>query len=436
MVTVSSKDLTWSVSPNTLTHGTATSSLLGEVRTRMESAAAHTDLTSFELELLQHPHKQVEFQIPVELDSGERTLFTGHRVQWNNARGPYKGGVRFHPAENGDTIRALAALMMLKTAVMDLPLGGAKGGVNCRTADLSAAELERISRGYVRALVHDIGADVDVPAPDMYTNAQIMGWMADEYQQMTRQFRPGVITGKPLSLGGSRGRLQATARGALIALREIAAWSGTNLQGPVMAVHGFGNIGSNVLRLAEELLGSRVVAVCDSKAGIFAAEGLPVQEVLEYRKVQGSFRHCPIGDAISPDELLQLEIPVLVLASTEGVINGDNAADIAARLVLEVANGPTTAQGELALTRQETVIIPDLLCNAGGVTVSYFEQVQNAANHYWSEEKVNRRLAQTMSKAVHSVRDKAQKLDTDLRTAAYVTAMEAVTAAMRARGWS
>ncbi len=436
MVTVSHKDLAWSVSSNTLTHGTAASSLLDEVRTRMESAAVHTDLTSFELELLQHPHKQVEFQIPVELDSGERTLFTGHRVQWNNARGPYKGGIRFHPAENGDTIRALAALMMLKTAVMDLPLGGAKGGVNCRAADLSAAELERISRGYVRALAHDIGDDVDVPAPDMYTNEQIMGWMADEYQQITRQFRPGVITGKPLGLGGSRGRLQATARGALIALREIAAWSDTNLQGPVMAVHGFGNIGSNILRLAEELLGSRVVAVCDSKAGIFAAEGLPVQEVLEYREGQGSFRHCPIGDVISPDELLQLDIPVLVLASREGVIHNDNAADIAARLVLEVANGPTTAQGELALMRQETVIIPDLLCNAGGVTVSYFEQVQNAANHYWSAEKVNRRLAQTMSKAVHAVWDKAQELDTDLRTAAYVTAMETVAAAMRARGWS
>ena len=326
--------------------------------------------------------------------------------------------------------------MMLKTAVMDLPLGGAKGGVNCRTTDMSTSELERISRGYVRALVHDIGADVDVPAPDMYTNEQIMGWMADEYQQVTRRFQPGMITGKPLCLGGSRGRLEATARGALIALREIAALSATNLQGPVMAVHGFGNIGSNILRLAEELLGSRVVAVCDSKAGIFAAEGLPAQEVLQYREMQGSFRHCPIGDEISPAELLQLEIPVLVLASMEGVINDENAADISARLVLEVANGPTTAQGEQVLKSHETSIIPDLLCNAGGVTVSYFEQVQNAANYPWSEAQVNHRLDQAMSQAVQSVWNKAQALDTDLRTAAYATAIETVTAAMRARGWS
>lgn len=435
MVTVSHKDLAWSVAPHTL-GGPAAPSLLDEVRTRMEDAAAHTDLTAFELELLQHPRKQVEFQIPVELDSGARTLFTGHRVQWNDARGPYKGGVRFHPTENEDTICALAALMMLKTAVMDLPLGGAKGGVNCRTTDMSTSELERISRGYVRALVHDIGADVDVPAPDMYTNEQIMGWMADEYQQMTRRFQPGVITGKPLCLGGSRGRLQATARGALVALRESTAWADTNLQAPAMAIHGFGNIGSNMLRLAEELLGSRVVAVCDSKAGIFAAEGLPAQEVLEYRAAQGSLRDCPLGDAISPDELLQLEVPVLVLASMEGVVDAENAGDVAARLVLEVANGPTTAQAERVLKSRGIVVVPDLLCNAGGVTVSYFEQIQNAANYYWSAAKVDRRLDRVMSQAVHAVWDKARTLRLDLRTAAYATGMETVTAAMRARGWS
>ena len=436
MVTVSHQDLNWSVSPHTALHGVAALSLLDEVRMRMESAAAHTDLTSFELELLQHPHKQVEVQIPVALDSGEWVLFTGHRIQWNNARGPYKGGIRFHPAENRDTIGALAALMMLKTAVMDLPLGGAKGGVNCRAAAMSPAELERISRGYVRALVQDIGPEVDVPAPDMYTNEQIMAGMAHEDHQATRQFRPGVIPANPLGVVGRRGRLQATARGALVALREIAALSATDLQGPVLAVHGFGNIGSNILRLAGELLGSRVVAVCDSKAGVYAAEGLPVQEVLDYRAEQDSLRYCPYGDAISPDELLQLDIPVLVLASMEGVVHADNAPDIAARLVLEVANGPTTAQGEQVLDNQETAIIPDLLCNAGGVTVSYFEQVQNAAQYYWSEATVNRRLDQAMSKAVHALWGKAQKLNTSLRTAAYAAALETVTGAMRARGWS
>jgi len=435
MVTVSHKDLAWSVVPHAL-GDTAPSSLLDEVRIRMEDAAAHTDLTAFELELLQHPRKQMEFQIPVELDSGERTLFTGHRVQWNNARGPYKGGVRFHPAENEDTIRALAALMMLKTAVMDLPLGGAKGGVNCRTTDMSPSELERISRGYVRALVHDIGADIDGPAPDMYTIEPTMRWMADEYPQTTRRFQPGLITAKPLCLGARRGRLQATARGSLVALRESTAWADTNLQAPAMAIHGFGNIGSNMLRLAEELLGSRVVAVCDSKAGVFAAEGLPVQEVLEYRAAQGSLRDCPLGDAISPNELLQLEVPVLALASMEGVVDAENAGAVAARLVLEVANGPTTAEAERVLKSRGIIVIPDLLCNAGGVTVSYFEQIQNAANYYWSAAKVNRRLDQVMSKAVHAVWDKAQTLHMDLRTAAYATGMETVTAAMRARGWS
>ena len=435
MVALPQSDSAHSVSPLNHTNGSEPHTLLREVRSRMDSAAALTGLSAFELALLQHPRRQLEFQIPVVLDSGARALFTGRRVQWNDARGPFKGGVRFHPGETEETIQGLAALMMLKTAVMNLPLGGAKGGVNCRTSDLSPQELERISRGYVRALAQDIGADFDVPAPDMYTNDQIMGWMADEFQQISRRYQPGVITGKPFCLGGSLGRQEATARGALIALREVAALQGISLQGPTMAVHGFGNIGSNILRLAEDMLGSRVVAVCDSKGGVYAADGLSVQGVLNHQKDTGSLRCCNYGDAISPEELLQLDIPILVLASMEGVINERNAADISASVILEVANGPTTTLGEQVLRSQGSFIVPDLICNAGGVTVSYFEQVQNAANYHWSEDKVNRRLDYSMTKAVHKNWETAQDLHSDLRTAAFVLAMETVTEAMRARGW-
>ena len=422
-------------SPHAIDHGEKEPSLLSEVRARMEAAALYANLSPFELELLQHPRKQLKFQIPVELDSGERALFTGHRVQWNDARGPFKGGIRFHQDEEVETVQGLAALMMLKTAVMGLPLGGAKGSVNCQPTQMSAAELERISRGFVRAIVHDLGPDRDVPAPDMYTNDRIMGWMADEYQQIAGRFRPGMITGKPLCLGGSQGRSEATARGALIALREIAKFRGMDLQGPAVAVHGFGNIGSNLLHLAGELLGSQVVAVCDSKGGIYAEEGLPVYEVLEYYTSQRSFQYCPIGEQISPDALLQLEVPVLALASKEGVIDEHNASKISAQLVLEVANGPTTNRGEQALLDNEILVVPDLLCNAGGVTVSYFEQVQNSSNYYWSVEKVNRRLDKEMTKAVQTIWDSAITLGTDLRTSAYVTGAIRVTEAMRARGW-
>ncbi len=435
MVALSQMDSNFSVSPQIHANATEPLSLLGEVRARMESAATLTGLSAFELALLQHPRRQLEFQIPVKLDSGDHALFTGKRVQWNDARGPFKGGVRFHRGESEEAIQGLAALMMLKTAVMNLPLGGAKGGVNCRTSDMSLNELERISRGYVRALAQDLGSDFDIPAPDMYTNEQIMGWMADEFQQISRRYQPGVITGKPICLGGSVGRQEATARGALIALREVAALQGALLQGPTIAVHGFGNIGSNILRLAGDLLGSRVVAICNSKGGVYAADGLPVQEVLNHYEDMGSLQGCNHGDEISPEELLRLEIPVLVLASMEGVIDERNAADISASVVLEAANGPTTTLGEQILRNQGSFIIPDLICNAGGVTVSYFEQVQNAANYQWSEDKVNCRLDHSMSKAVHKTWDTAQTLNSDLRTAAFVLAMETVTEAMRARGW-
>lgn len=435
MVTLSRSNTQLHDSQNMLDLDAREPTLLDEVRARLEVAASYMKLSSFELEILQNPRKQLSFQIPVELDSGERVLFKGHRVQWNDARGPYKGGVRFHPAEDEETIQGLAALMMLKTAVMDLPLGGAKGGVNCQPAQLSDRELERISRGFARAIVHDLGPEIDVPAPDMYTNDRVMGWMSDELQQISHRFRPGAITGKPLCLGGSLGRVEATARGALVALRELAGITGANIQGPALAVHGFGNIGSNVLRLADKLLGCHVVAVCDSKSGIYDPEGLPVQETLDHHESQGSFLHCSIGEQISPVELLQLHVPVLVLASKEGVIDEHNASEISAKFILEVANGPTTKSGEQALMSNEILLIPDLLCNAGGVTVSYFEQVQNASNYYWPADKVSRRLDMAMAKAVQSIWSKSEMLGTDLRTAAYVTGAERVAEAMRARGW-
>lgn len=411
-------------------------SLLQEVKAQMQEAAAWAQVTEHELNLLQSPRREIQFQVPLDMDGGERRLYTGHRVQWNDARGPCKGGIRFHPAESLETVRALAALMTLKTATLDLPLGGAKGGVNCDTAALSAAELQRLSRTYIREVAPFIGPAQDVPAPDMYTNARIMGWMSDEYQRIAGRFAPGVITGKPLAIGGSAGRQEATARGGLIAIREAATRWSLATQAQALAIHGYGNLGSHVHQLAQALTGSRVVAVCDSRTGVFNAQGLPYAETQQFKQATGSFQDCPLGDALTPEELLRLDVPLLALASMEGVVHERNAPSVSAALVAELANGPVTRAGERILLDRNAVILPDLLCNAGGVTVSYYEQVQNAANHYWSADQVNRLLERAMTQAVHTVLDLAAKVGGDLRLAAYVAAMERIAQAMRARGWS
>ena len=386
-------------------------------------------------ELLRWPMREFHVRIPVRMDDGSVKVFEGFRVQYNDARGPTKGGIRFHPEETFDTVRALAAWMTWKTAVVDLPLGGGKGGVVCNPKEMSQGELERLSRGYIRALGHYLGPDIDVPAPDVYTNPQVMAWMLDEYECMVGYSAPGLITGKPLPLGGSAGRGDATARGGIYAIREAAKVLGLDLKGATCAIQGYGNAGQFAHKLAAELLGMKVVAVSDSKGGIHSAQGLDWSTVVEHKRRTGSVVGFPGAESLSNEELLELDVTVLIPAALENQITEENADRIKAKIVAELANGPTTPEADVILHERGVYVIPDFLCNAGGVTVSYFEQVQNAYNYYWDEETVHERLDRKMTTAFHAVHEAAQKHGVHNRLGAYLVAVSRVAEAMRLRGW-
>ena len=402
---------------------------------QLDEAAKVLKLDPAVHELLRWPMREFHVRIPVRMDDGSVKVFEGFRVQYNNARGPTKGGIRFHPEETFDTVRALAAWMTWKTAVMDLPLGGGKGGVVCNPKEMSQGELERLSRGYIRALGHYIGPDIDVPAPDVYTNPQIMAWMMDEYEKLTGHSASGVITGKPLPLGGSAGRGDATARGGIYAVREAAKVLGLELKGAACAIQGYGNAGQFAHKLATEILGLKVVAVSDSKGGIYKADGLLFDEVVKFKRENGTVVGFPGAEKIANPELLELDVTVLFPAALENVITEDNADRIKAKIVAELANGPTTPEADVILHQKGVYVIPDFLCNAGGVTVSYFEQVQNAYNFYWSEEEVHKLLDERMTRAFHAVHEAAQEYGVHNRLGAYAVAVARVAEAMRLRGW-
>jgi len=402
---------------------------------QLDEAAKVLKLDPAVHELLRWPMREFHVRIPVRMDNGSVKVFEGFRVQYNNARGPTKGGIRFHPEETFDTVRALAAWMTWKTAVVDLPLGGGKGGVVCNPKEMSQGELERLSRGYIRALGHYIGPDIDVPAPDVYTNPQIMAWMMDEYEKLTGHSAPGVITGKPLPLGGSAGRGDATARGGIYAVREAAKVLGLELKGAACAIQGYGNAGQFAHKLATEILGLKVVAVSDSKGGIYKADGLLFDEVVKFKRENGTVVGFPGAEKIANPELLELDVTVLFPAALENVITEDNADRIKAKIVAELANGPTTPEADVILHQKGVYVIPDFLCNAGGVTVSYFEQVQNAYNFYWSEEEVHKLLDERMTRAFHAVHEAAQEYGVHNRLGAYAVAVARVAEAMRLRGW-
>ncbi|NPA91399.1 MAG: Glu/Leu/Phe/Val dehydrogenase [Chloroflexi bacterium] len=402
---------------------------------QFNEAADFLGLDEATRELLRWPMREFHFQIPVRMDDGSVRIFKGFRVQYNDARGPAKGGIRFHPEETIDTVRALAAWMTWKTAVMNLPLGGGKGGVICNPKELSERELERLSRGYIRRVARFIGANIDVPAPDVYTNPQIMAWMMDEYDTIVGRQEPGVITGKPVELGGSKGRIDATARGGIYTVREAAKVLGLDLKGQPAAIQGYGNAGSFAHKLAVELLGMKVVAVSDSKGGIYNPDGLDYEQVLEHKKRTGSVVGFPGTTPISNEELLELPVTVLFPSALENVITGENAGRIKAKIVAELANGPTTPEADLILHERGVFVIPDFLCNAGGVTVSYFEQVQDAMNYYWSEEEVYQRLDEKMTQAFHDVYERAKETGVHNRLAAYLVAVERVAKAAKLRGW-
>lgn len=402
---------------------------------QLDEAAAvlqlHPDMHAF----LREPMMEHHFTIPVRMDDGSTRTFQGFRVQYNDARGPAKGGVRFHPDETIDTVRALAAWMTWKTAVSDIPLGGGKGGVICNPRELSVSELERLSRGYMRKIAPFIGITKDVPAPDVNTNPQIMGWMLDEFETIRNYHEPGVITGKPLSMGGSAGRTPATAMGGLFTIREAAKLINMNLQGAITAIQGYGNVGSWAHRLGTETFGLKAIALSDEFGGIYNKNGFDPQVVQDHMRRNGRLTDCPGSEPISNTDLLELEVDILIPAAIENQLTLHNANNIRAKLVAELANGPTTPDADNILNDKGIFIIPDFLCNAGGVIVSYFEMVQNGYQFYWDEHTVNQRLDQKITSAFHAVTQMAQAKKVDNRVAAYLVAVNRVAEAVRLRGW-
>jgi glutamate dehydrogenase (NAD(P)+) len=403
---------------------------------QFDTAAQLLNLDSRLRAVLREPVRELHVSLPLRMDDGDVKVFKGFRVQYNDARGPAKGGIRFHPDETVDTVRALAAWMTWKTAVMDLPLGGGKGGVICNPKLLSERELERLSRAYINAIAWIIGPERDIPAPDVYTTPQVMGWMMDEYSKLRGYTAPGAITGKPLCLWGSLGRDDATARGTWYAIREAAKVLGMDLSRARVAIQGFGNAGTFSATLGQQLFGSTIVALSDTQGGVYNPNGLVYEDVLAHKQSTGSVIGFAGGQAISNKDLLELDADVLIPAALENQITAENASHIKARIVAEAANGPTTPDADAVLHQRKIFVIPDFLCNAGGVTVSYFEWVQNQRGMPWELEDVHRRLDRKMTRAFAEVLSASRQHDVDMRTGAYCVAVARVADATRARGWA
>ncbi|UEC43894.1 MAG: Glutamate dehydrogenase [Methanothrix sp.] len=388
-------------------------------------------------EMLKSPMRELHVSIPVRMDDGRTKVFKGFRVQYNDAKGPTKGGIRFHPDETIDTVRALAAWMTWKCSLMDLPLGGGKGGVICNPKELSENELERLSRGYIDMIWQFMGPNKDVPAPDVYTTPQVMAWMMDEYSKITGSNEFGCITGKPICVGGSCGRDDATARGGMFTIREAARELGIDLAKATVAIQGYGNAGSNAAILCRDLFGSKVVAISDSKGGIYNKDGLDIELACSVKKDTCTVVNFPKDETqkISNQELLELDVDILISAALENVITKENAPHIKAKIIAELANGPTTPEADEILFEKGVHVIPDFLCNAGGVTVSYFEMVQNIDRYCWDVEDVRKRLDERMTRAYHSVLETSRAYNINMRQAAYVVAVNRVVEAMKIRGW-
>ena len=383
-------------------------------------------------EMLKRPMRTIIVNIPVVMDDGSIRIFTGYRVQYNDALGPTKGGIRYHPELTLDEVIALSAWMTWKTAVVGLPLGGSKGGIRCNPKEMSPGELERLTRGYTRALARFIGPYSDVPAPDVYTDAQTMAWIMDEYSQIVGCNAFGVVTGKPVCIGGSLGRNEATSRGVMYTVIEASKHLGIELKGATVAVQGFGNVGYHAARLLHEL-GCKIVAISDSKGAIYSSQGLDPTKVLEHKNKKGSVIGYGNCKCLTNEELLELECDILVPAAMENQITAVNAGKIKSKIVAEGANGPTTPEADEILFRNGVFVIPDILANSGGVIVSYFEQVQNQMNYYWSEEEVRNKLQNTIVNAFKEVLAVAEEYKVNMRIAAYMKALKRVADAMLVR---
>ncbi|BBW95795.1 Glu/Leu/Phe/Val dehydrogenase [Geobacillus sp. FSL W8-0032] len=384
-------------------------------------------------ELLKEPIRVLTVRIPVRMDDGTVKIFTGYRAQHNDAVGPTKGGVRFHPEVTEREVKALSIWMSLKCGIVDLPYGGGKGGIVCDPRTMSFRELERLSRGYVRAISQIVGPTKDIPAPDVFTNSQIMAWMMDEYSRIREFDSPGFITGKPLVLGGSHGRETATAKGVTICIREAAKKRGLSLEGARVVVQGFGNAGSYLAKFMHDA-GAKVVGISDVYGALYDPNGLDIDYLLERRDSFGTVTKL-FKNTISNKELLELDCDILVPAAIENQITAENAPRIKASIVVEAANGPTTLEATEILTQRGILLVPDVLASAGGVTVSYFEWVQNNQGYYWTEEEVEQRLEKVMVKAFNNVYEMAQTRRVDMRLAAYMVGVRKMAEACRFRGW-
>jgi glutamate dehydrogenase (NAD(P)+) len=400
---------------------------------QFDRAADYLELEDSMRNVLRTAKRQLIVSIPVRMDGGETKVFEGYRVQHNIARGPAKGGIRYHPNVTLDEVKALASWMTWKCATVGIPYGGGKGGVVCDPKSMSKTELERLTRRYAFEIAPIIGPDRDIPAPDVYTDSQTMAWIMDTISMVHGHTELGVVTGKPLSLGGSQGRHEATARGALYTIREACKVRGARLQGARVAVQGFGNAGSIIARLLAQD-GARIVAACDSKCGIYAENGLDIQAVLKHKEDTGSLRGLRGIKEIAPDEVLEIECDILCPSALENSITAANVGKVKTKIIAELANGPTTPTADRVFEADGVTVIPDILANAGGVTVSYYEWVQDMYSFFWSEKRINQTLEDTMTDAYQKVHQTAHRYGTDLRTGAYILAVDRVAEATRVRG--
>jgi glutamate dehydrogenase (NAD(P)+) len=400
---------------------------------QFDRAAEYLGLDDSMRRVLKNAKRQLVVSIPVKMDNGEVQVFEGYRVQHNIARGPAKGGIRYHPNVTIDEVKALASWMTWKCATVGIPYGGGKGGVVCDPKALSRGELERLTRRYAFEIAPIIGPDSDIPAPDVYTDEQTMAWIMDTISMVRGHTELGVVTGKPISLGGSHGRAEATARGCLYALREACRVQGMELKNARVAVHGCGNAGANIAHLVAAD-GARVVALSDSRGGVFNEGGIDVDAALRHKKKTEMLRGLKDTKEISGDDVLGVDCDILLPSSLENVITLETVGQVKAKIIAELANGPTTPGADRVLADRGVFLIPDILANAGGVTVSYYEWVQDLYSYFWSENEINSRLEQTMRAAFQAVHEKSQQFDTDMRTAAYILAVDRVAEATRVRG--
>lgn len=400
---------------------------------QLKTAAKAMDLDANVLSVLQQPQRQLQVSIPVRMDDGTTNVFTGYRVQYNDARGPFKGGIRYHWDTDINEVKALAFWMAIKCAVVGIPYGGGKGGITVDPHKLSTGELERLSRGWVQQMYKNLGPKVDVPAPDVYTTPQIMAWMVDEYSKLAGEWTPAAFTGKPIAIGGSAGRTPATGQGGVYVFEELARKLKFVPRRTPVAIQGFGNVGGFATSLLQKA-GYVVVAVSDSKSGIVNMKGLDISAVSKYKTATGSLAGFPGSKPVDNRKILELPVQVLVPAALENVITAANAGRIKAKVILELANGPTMPDADRKLFKRGIHVIPDVLANAGGVTVSYFEWVQNLNGDRWTEKQVLDRLKPIMVESFNNVWAMAAKHKVDLRTGAFMLAIDRIAEAMQLRG--